>query len=86
MIAGDEPWDARELLYGLRGIPEQCDFCLTRMPAHELHPEEGGDWVCRACMDRWDAEDRRLDALLADDQADRNPSAADNSPDNSPAD
>ncbi len=40
------------------GIPECCDFCEKpyndkRQPT----PDEGGEWACTECWERWDAED-----------------------------
>ena len=41
------------------GLPERCDFCNQPTNENDLIPEEGGDWVCRTCWDRWEAEDKR---------------------------
>ena len=49
--------DARELIVSLRGgVPEKCDFCGQPRPEHELHPEEGGEWACIHCIDKWKAD------------------------------
>ena len=50
--------DVRDLLFALRGMPTGCDFCMATPPVDDLHPEEGGEWVCNACLARWDAEER----------------------------
>lgn len=43
----------RELLTGLRGgVPEKCDFCGQIRNENEMHPEEGGDWICIHCINK----------------------------------
>lgn len=45
----------REIIIALRGgVPKCCDFCGKETQSEQLHPEEGGDWVCEACMKRWE--------------------------------
>jgi hypothetical protein len=64
-----EEADPKSLIAAIRGgIPETCSFCGTVTPPEHLHPEEGGDWACITCLDRWDAEDaaeaKRISKLL----------------------
>ena len=40
----------REMILALRGEPEKCDFCKSPKPVNQLHPEEGGDWICEDCL------------------------------------
>lgn len=49
--------DTRKLLYALRGVPAQCDFCHAVTEHYKLEPEEGGLWVCHECLERWERED-----------------------------
>lgn len=42
------------------GLPECCDFC--KQPFTEARypiPEEAGEWTCRECLTRWEAEDAK---------------------------
>lgn len=49
--------DVRQLIVDLRGgIPEACDFCGEKTAPEELEPEEAGEWLCRTCLARWEAE------------------------------
>jgi len=39
------------------GVPPDCDFCRqpftdTRRPI----PEEGGEWACTECYERWETK------------------------------
>ena len=39
------------------GIPECCDFCGSKFTeANYATPEEGGEWTCIQCADKWEAE------------------------------
>lgn len=58
----EEDLDARELLLALRGVPSKCDFCGEATEADKLEPEEGGDWVCWKCLDRWNAKEKEPNA------------------------
>lgn len=45
---------ARELIGSIRGeLPTHCDFCKKPTDPENLHPEEGGDWACSECLERW---------------------------------
>lgn len=48
-----------ELLIDLRGgLPEACDFC--KQPYTEARypvPEEGGEWACNECCEKWREQD-----------------------------
>jgi formylmethanofuran dehydrogenase subunit E len=49
--------DPRELIIALRGgVPAICDFCGKERAPETLHPEEGGEWVCMDCLERWQRE------------------------------
>lgn len=51
------PITARDLIIGLRGgVPPKCDFCGEEKPPADLHPEEGGEWACINCIERWKAQ------------------------------
>lgn len=43
---------AKAMLLHLRGTPWICDFCGRTKTVKELHPEEGGDWICDECIIR----------------------------------
>lgn len=39
------------------GIPEKCDFCDAPFTKENYPtPEEGGEWACITCSNKWDAE------------------------------
>ncbi|HEU5132864.1 MAG TPA: hypothetical protein VFT26_12200, partial [Pyrinomonadaceae bacterium] len=47
--------------------PTQCDFCGESRSFDQLEPEEAGQWVCHACMQRWLLEDyARVNARLCE--------------------
>jgi len=49
----------KELIAAIRGgFPERCSFCDNVTPSERLHPEEGGDWVCEDCLERWRIEEK----------------------------
>lgn len=54
-----EGMDGRDIIIGLRGMPEKCDYC-EETDANKLEPLSGGEWACWACLDRWakDEDDR----------------------------
>lgn len=43
------------------GVPSKCDFCQHETPPEKLEPEEAGEWVCHACLDRWRAKETDAD-------------------------
>ena len=55
--------DGKDIIIGLRGVPDKCDFCYQFKPLEELEPEEAGDWVCHECLKRWSETDEKDDAL-----------------------
>lgn len=63
-MSDDDEFNARDLILILRGgIPANCDFCNTPTTPENLHPEEGGEWVCTDCLTRWEKEDEREGGL-----------------------
>jgi hypothetical protein len=45
--------DVRQLIIDLRGgVPESCNFCGQKKPPEQLHPDEGGEWICIECIKR----------------------------------
>ena len=64
MSENTDPIDSqfmRDLLLELRGPkPAKCDFCDKETPEDDLHPEEGGQWVCITCWERWEKEDAAI--------------------------
>lgn len=47
--------ELKQWIADLRGnIPTNCDFCGEPRPFSQLHPEEGGDWACDECIERWE--------------------------------
>ena len=47
-----------DLIADLRGgRPDKCDFCGQPTGPESLTPEEGGDWACLTCWERWERED-----------------------------
>ena len=51
-----DDFNALDLLMELRGgMPEKCDFCGGPINDDPI-PEEAGEWACRACYERWEAE------------------------------
>lgn len=54
-----EEIDARQLIEDLRGTPCKCDFCGKETQSEKLEPEEGGEWVCHDCMDRWESNRKK---------------------------
>lgn len=51
--------NSRDLIIALRGgIPAKCDFCGKETPPERMDPEEGGEWVCYDCEERWEREER----------------------------
>lgn len=53
--------DARDMIIALRGgIPELCSFCRETLDHETAVPEEGGEWACRECWDRFEESDGRL--------------------------
>ena len=43
--------DVRQLIIDLRGgIPDKCDFCQKEKLPDQLHPDEGGTWICIDCI------------------------------------
>jgi hypothetical protein len=60
--------NVRDLVVGIRGgVPERCDFCQQPTPPDDLHPEEGEEWACITCLERWNRNE--LARLFADAQA-----------------
>jgi hypothetical protein len=50
--------EVKQFLADLRGgIPGRCDFCNEPMTEDDAVPEEGGDWACIRCWERWEKED-----------------------------
>ena len=48
-----EPAIAKQLIVDLRGgYPDECDFCGEKKDHAQLEPEEAGQWICHACIDR----------------------------------
>lgn len=49
------------LEYELKHFPEsfrrECDFCGCMFPPEQIDPEEGDQWACMGCQDRWAKED-----------------------------
>lgn len=39
------------------GFPDRCDFCDQPTRPESLVSEEGGQWACLECWDRWESED-----------------------------
>ncbi len=51
-------WVAETIMALRGGPPEKCDFCgqpytEERYPT----PDEGGEWACNECWERWEKED-----------------------------
>ena len=39
------------------GLPDECDFCSQPFTAERQPvPEEGGEWACTECEQRWSKE------------------------------
>ena len=54
-----EELDVKEMIASMRGgIPKRCDFCDQPMTYEEACPEEGGEWACIRCWNRWEEESR----------------------------
>jgi hypothetical protein len=52
--------ETKQLIADFRGgFPDECSFCDTKTDPRYLEPEEGGDWICHWCIDRWEHEDQR---------------------------
>lgn len=59
-MAGDEPFSTFDLIVELRGgLPLACDFCgQSYADDRQPVPEEGGEWACTECVDRWAVTDK----------------------------
>lgn len=45
--------EPRDLIADIRGgKPLFCDFCDQPTPENDLHPEEGGLWICIDCINK----------------------------------
>jgi hypothetical protein len=50
--------EVKEMIADLRGgFPEKCDFCEQARTPDELVPDEGGEWSCIHCWNRWESDD-----------------------------
>lgn len=48
----------KDMIANLRGgIPVACNFCRQEKPPEQMEPEEAGEWVCWACLDRWEYQE-----------------------------
>ena len=54
------------------GFPPRCGFCGRQVEPEDVIPEEGGEWACRRCWERWEANDHpdtRAGELIPEDGA-----------------
>jgi len=60
-----EPNDVFNMIVELRGgVPERCDFCGERYTdSRRPTPDEGGEWACTVCWERWEKQDKEKKAM-----------------------
>lgn len=58
--------DVKEMLWDLRGENEtvECARCGKKITFDEAVPEEAGEWECRPCWERCNAEEQGQLELL----------------------
>ena len=51
-------FSGRDIIVAMRGgVPPRCNFCFQERVAHELHPDDAGEWACDECVSMWEEAD-----------------------------